>query len=256
MATALLLIVGGFVIASIAMSIGIGGGIFWVPFLLALGLKNPAVVVPTALLIQVVGKGVGSVYNVLKQKEIDWKTVLITFIAGIIGVVIGSYLLYRTSLASNLPLFAEILGIIVFVVLSLVTGMIFSNASAPNEEGDRNLRWFSLSSALFSVATGAFGTGTDDYIVPVAQLISGEKSSKVIGSSIFSMWLLAIVAVLIHTLGFSGKINLTYFIWGGVGVVIGALFGSLVVRKWDIRIPRVLASVILLIEGIWLVLHF
>ncbi|MCK4708234.1 MAG: sulfite exporter TauE/SafE family protein, partial [Gammaproteobacteria bacterium] len=92
----LILLVAGIAISSVAMAIGIGGGILWTPLLiLAYGL-SPQEAITTSLLIQVVGMGSGSVAY-YRAGLVKTRLSLLFFIVALPGVIIGSFISLNLS---------------------------------------------------------------------------------------------------------------------------------------------------------------
>jgi uncharacterized protein len=105
----------GFVIATLVSTVGIGGGILWMPFLL-LGLKlRPDTAVVTSLLIQTAGMGSGAV-AFWRQNQTDLRLSGFLLAVTVPGVAIGAFLT-RSITPDHLEL---ILGL-----LTLATAFIF-----------------------------------------------------------------------------------------------------------------------------------
>lgn len=93
------LILAGIFISTIAIAIGIGGGILWTPLLILVYKLSPAEAIATSLLIQVMGMGSGTIAYVRAKKVIPHLSFLFILVA-LPGVIIGSYL--TVSLPENI----------------------------------------------------------------------------------------------------------------------------------------------------------
>lgn len=89
MTTAIILVVAGFIAGALASSLGIGGGVVFVPVLVvAAGLEQAlaqgtslAVIVPTAVI---------GTYGHIRFQRVEWSLAIPVAIAGVVGAVIGA----------------------------------------------------------------------------------------------------------------------------------------------------------------------
>jgi len=86
----ILLVFSGFIISTIAMAIGIGGGILWTPLLILVYGLSPSEAITTSLFIQVIGLASGT-FAYAKSGLIKPKLSLTFFLIALPGVVIGSF---------------------------------------------------------------------------------------------------------------------------------------------------------------------
>lgn len=120
MMTIVALIVAGLIAGALASSLGIGGGVIFVPVLVVgLGLDQAlaqgtslAVIVPTALI---------GTYGHARYKRVEWRAVVPVALGGVVGAAIGA----QTALAADplllRRLFAALLvGIAAILILQLV----------------------------------------------------------------------------------------------------------------------------------------
>ena len=116
----------GILIAAVSSTVGIGGGILWMPFLIIILKLRPDTAVVTSLLIQTAGMGSGTVAFWLKR-QIDVRLMLFLLAVTIPGITIGALL---TRILA--PVYLELtLGL-----LTLSTAFIFVSASQRyGEEG-------------------------------------------------------------------------------------------------------------------------
>ena len=109
----------GLLIALVASTVGIGGGILWMPFLLIILKIPPEKAVVTSLMIQTAGMGSGTI-AFWKKKSIDVKFLMILLPITIPGIVIGA-IMTKVLAPKHLEL---ILG-----MLTLSTALIFVSAN-------------------------------------------------------------------------------------------------------------------------------
>ncbi len=81
----------GFVIATLATLVGIGGGILWMPYLIFLAHLSPAQAIVTSLIIQVGGMGSGSI-AVIRAKKTDLRFSLFLAVCAFPGVPVGVWI--------------------------------------------------------------------------------------------------------------------------------------------------------------------
>ncbi len=107
----------GILISTVVSSIGIGGGILWMPFLLVVLKMNPETAVSTSLLIQTFGKGSGSIAYI-RQRTVDHKLALLLILIAVPGVMIGGQIGPRITKKINERLLKE-----VFIFLLTLVGI-------------------------------------------------------------------------------------------------------------------------------------
>ena len=84
----------GIVIAAAATSVGIGGGILWMPFLLIVMKLKPDAAVFTSLLIQSVGMASGTLaYS--QKKQVDSGLALFLLVVAVPGIALGVWVMTR-----------------------------------------------------------------------------------------------------------------------------------------------------------------
>ena len=92
------LIFSGVIIGSIAMAIGIGGGILWTPLLILVYGLSPQEAIATSLFIQITGLGSGT-FAYIKAKLIHIRLSVILAVVALPGVTLGSFM--TVSLAEH-----------------------------------------------------------------------------------------------------------------------------------------------------------
>lgn len=105
----------GIVIATVVSSIGLGGGVLWMPFFLIVIKLRPDIAALTSLMIQAAGMGSGTL-AFLRQKSVDVRLGLFLMSAAVPGIVLGAYIAKRIT-GSHIEI---ILGILVMTTAFFV----------------------------------------------------------------------------------------------------------------------------------------
>ena len=150
----------GFIIATLATLVGIGGGILWMPYLILVAHLDPVQAVVTSLVIQVGGMGSGSV-AVIARKKTDLRLSLLLAACAFPGVPVGVWL--SKSVPASSVVF--LLG-----VFCLEVGLVFvyTQADVDTSRNKVSLRetvpylWLAT---LFSVMTGLLSMGDRKSVV-------------------------------------------------------------------------------------------
>lgn len=109
----------GVFIATVAVSIGIGGGVLWMPFFLLVLKLDPATSIVSSLVIQIAGMGSGSI-AFFREKKVDVRLMTFLLLATVPGVGAGALL----SLVVQPPHIELLLGL-----FALTTAFLFVSAS-------------------------------------------------------------------------------------------------------------------------------
>ncbi len=232
----------GIIIASIATTFGIGGGVLWMPFLLLIMNLSPSQAVFTSLLIQCVGIGTGSV-NYLRKKLVRFNIALPFLIATIPGLFFGSYI--NKFISKEQTQF--FLGLI-FIFLSII----FVLSKEEYLGGRENLEKKEIMKYLWipfitSTISGAFSIGIGDFIIPVLNGKLKLKMRYTVATSIFIMSIVVVITSIIFFI-FGAKPNIKIFLFAAPGVLIGGNLGPLISEKLsDQRLKELFIFILLLI---------
>lgn len=235
----------GIAIATVVTITGIGGGVFWMPFLmLVLGIP-PDVAVPTALAIQVAGIGSGTV-RYLWIKKVDIKLGLLCAGMAVPMVVVGSYV------GQSLP------SIILEVALGLVTiGISLFFISGDDWFTDerrtrvhiREAVKFGVVPLVSSFVSGLLSVGVGDFIVPIMVKRFKLSMDVAVGTAVLVMTIVAVIGVVSH-LAFGGRFDTMVLLWSVPGVIIGGQIGPRLAGRIDDRTLREVFIFLLLLIGI------
>jgi len=223
----------GFLIAFVAVMIGVGGGVFIVPLLtLAYGFA-PAHAVGTSLMVIIFG-GISATVGYSRHKLVFFKTGLLLAIATVPGSILGAYL---TSIMSGAVLAFIFGGFLIVVAIRMILS---NDLVRPKKPGAKNSKvvWsepdvfadkrrflvaFGLS-FFGGVASALLGIGGGLVFVPVLSLVLLLPIHVVVATSMFTMVFTSFVGVVQHwTLG---NVNLEYGLFLAIGAVLGAQVGS------------------------------
>lgn len=220
------LILSGFIISSISMAIGIGGGILWTPLLiLAYGL-SPAEAISTSLFIQIVGLGSGT-FAYFKAKLIHVRLSILLSIVALPGVIFGSYM--TISIAEDT--IQMILGIMAMVLAILFV------VSRDEDETNKNFRLNAAGFRKVAAVPGFFGflmgflsVGISEWLIPALRHKLKLDMPHAIGTSIAMMFILAIFSSAIH-FNLSGNFQSEIFVLAAIGTLIGGQVGARISQR-------------------------
>ena len=229
----IILILTGIIISTIAIAIGIGGGILWTPLLILVYNLSPQEAIATSLLIQVVGMGSGSLVYIKTNKVIPRLT--FTFIlAALPGVIIGSYMTVK------LP--EDYIQMALGIMSMLLAILFVSGNDNVDSDNKYNYTQKDINSilpipAFFGFVMGSLSLGIAEWLIPVLKGKLKIGMTKAIATVIPMMFVLAIVASFIHWL-LADNINYNYFLWGSVGTLIGGQIGARISSKVNERLLK------------------
>jgi len=220
----------GFVIATLATLVGIGGGILWMPYLILAAKLSPAEAVVTSLIIQVGGMGSGSL-AVIKKRKVDLRVSLYLAACALPGVPVGVWL------AGILPADAIVflLGIACLAVaLVFVRGSDEDSTSPVNQVPNREAAPFLWLAGLFAILTGMLSIGVGDFLVPVLRDRLHVKMESAMAVCLIVMAMNAALAATLHVaMGerFAGGLVL----WAIPGVILGGQVGPRLASRFSDR---------------------
>ncbi len=209
----------GFIIATLATLVGIGGGILWMPYLIFVAHLDPTQAVVTSLVIQVGGMGSGSLAVIAKRKT-DLRLSLCLAACAFPGVPVGVWLsrfVPATSVVFLLGVFCLAVGL-VFVYTQ--DDLDFSR----NRVSLRETAPYLWLATLFSVMTGLLSMGVGDFLVPVLRNRLRMNMESAMGACLIVMALNAALAAVLHLMigeTFAGRLAL----WAIPGVLVGGQVG-------------------------------
>ncbi len=215
------LVISGMCISTVCMAIGIGGGILWTPLLILIYKLSPSEAIATSLIIQVIGLGGGSLaYH--REGLIVKRLSIMFFLVALPGILLGSF--FTINLSQNnvqLALGVMALAIATLFVSSKESIVPVNNDSTPSTKAARSLLPIP---AFFGILMGFLSVGIGEWIIPALKTRLGLSMNRAVGTVIFMMFLLALVATFIHGL-LSDNIRWIHFVCGACGTVLGSQLG-------------------------------
>lgn len=222
------LVISGIIIATAAMSIGIGGGILWTPLLILVYKLSPQEAIATSLLIQIVGMGSGS-FAFYRAGLIQTKLSITFFLVALPGVIIGSLITVKLDEQTV----QMSLGI-----MSMMLAVLF--VSSRNEPSNSTTYKYDKKAvaqvipipAVFGFALGTLSLGIGEWLIPALRNKLKLGMTESVATVIPVMFFLVIIASLIHW-SFIENLHINYFLWGALGTLIGGQIGVRVSRRVD-----------------------
>ena len=255
-----------FLVGIIASMIGVGGGVFIVPFLTLVSDFSPQHAVGTSLAM-IVFTSLSSTTRYSRQTRIDFKVGLILTLATVPGAFLGAYL---TTLFT-----AELLGLtfgifLIFVALRMAFPSNFHkhrllraqrswhrkiiDSDGNVFEYDTNVNSGLALSFLGGLSSGLLGIGGGSLMVPILHLIMSIPIHITVATSMFIMIFTSVSGVATH---FSlGNVHLDYAILLCVGVIFGAQIGAHFSKKVSGKNLKRLFAVVLFLVSIRMILKY
>lgn len=238
----------GILIALVVSTVGIGGGILWMPFLMIILKIAPEKAIVTSLMIQTAGMGSGTL-AFWHQKKIDTKLLMLLLPITIPGIALGAYLT-RVLAPTHLEL---ILG-----MLTLSTALIF--VSANQSYSDQGLVRVELQKARHSawivsamaVASGMLSVSIGEWLVPYMRGRLSLRMNVAVATSIATIFGTCVIGALIH-LGMGSRAEWGTLFWAVPGAILGAQIGPRIAEKINERVLKEIFIFLLTLIGIHLI---
>ena len=241
--TYLLLIIMGFLIGILASTIGIGGGVLFVPtlyFIFGLEIHNA---IGTSLL-AILFLSSSAAYRYFKQKQINYKVAFLLETPTAIGA-------YLSSIISHM-IPGEIIKILFAVVLYIASVELIRKQKIETGNNDLEVnvtRGRIILGMIISFTAGliAGSTGISGGVIktPTMIIVVGLPTKIAIGTSSLMVFFTALAGVIGHSQ--VQHVNYIYGCFLGIGAMIGAQIGARLCLRVRSRILRILLGVILII---------
>lgn len=238
----------GILISTVVSSIGIGGGILWMPFLLVVLKMNPETAVSTSLLIQTFGKGSGSIAYI-RQRTVDHKLALLLILIAVPGIAAGAYIANKIK-----PSYIElVLGILVLITafLFVSSNQKYTDSGRPRtaiKEVYRRL-WIAVP---ISIGSGMLSTGMGEWLIPVMRSRLSLKMSSAIATCIFLTFAVCLIGATFHLM-LGSKADWSTVLWAVPGVMTGGQIGPRITKKINERLLKEVFIFLLTLVGIHLI---
>lgn len=262
----LLLAIAGLLSGIVGALIGLGGGVILVPALLFMGTSlaffpdlTPQKIVGLSV-IMMIFTGLSSTLSYMKVKTVDYRSGFLFFIGSAPGTIIGAFV----NKGLDLPSFNLYFGILlVFLALLLLirnrlkavhwfveNGRKFTFKDSMNKEYVYGYPvWFALL-LTFGVgfASGLFGIGGGSIMVPAMILLFLFPPHVAVGTSMFMVFLSAIVNSVTHIS--LGNVPWIYTLAVVPAAYIGAKIGASLNKKLQSETLVVILRIALLVLGL------
>ncbi len=238
----------GIIIATVVSTVGIGGGILWMPFLL-IGMKlRPDTAVITSLLIQTAGMGSGAVAFGWRR-QIDFRLMLLLLAMTVPGIAVGAFLT-RQLAAIHLEL---ILGMI-----TLTTALIFVSANQRYGDAGKQraelgvARRYGWAVSTMSVASGMLSVSIGEWLVPFMRSKLSLRMGAAVATSVATIFGTCVLGALFH-LFMGGRADGASLAWAIPGVIIGGQIGPRIAERINDRVLKEVFIFLLTLIGIHLI---
>lgn len=238
----------GVLIASVSSTVGIGGGILWMPFLLIVLKISPTTAVVTSLMIQSVGMASGTTAY-WRQRRIDGRLALWLLVFTVPGIALGAWM---TRLVAP-PQIELILGL-----LTLLTALVFVSLNRPyGESGNdrvtpRTARRYGWVVSCMALASGMLSVSIGEWIVPLMRHKMALRMAAAVATSIATIFGTCILGVAFHS-AMGACPDLTVLVWAVPGVLVGGQIGPRIVERVNDRVLKEIFIFLLTLLGIHLI---
>ncbi|MEJ5314524.1 MULTISPECIES: sulfite exporter TauE/SafE family protein [Anaerolinea] len=226
----IILIIVGFLAGVLGGIIGTGGCSVMLP-VLHFWMGYPAPIAVGTTLFAVIFTAISGGYGHLVRGNLDKRAVAWLGGAGIIGVVIGSWLF--TFLSSQSALLGLILGILfLWPALRMIWEGI-RHSGLPQKEGNKinaSATGLGVFGLVVGLATGVAGLGGGYALVPGLIYLFGAPVYITMGTSLATMIPLAVIGGGLKLAG--GFVDLAVGLLLAAGTVIGAQVGAAVIKRF------------------------
>lgn len=231
----------GVFISTLVTSMGIGGGILWMPFLLIVLKLDPETAVLTSLVIQVFGKGSGSI-TYLRQRQVDVR---------LPGVALGSFVSGRIDPRIIKLLLGIFMVMTAFLFVSSNQGYTYDGRVRIETKRCFRHLWMTIP---LSVGSGLLSTGVGEWLIPIMRTRFSLKMGRAIATCIFLTLGIILAGTFFHLV--AGRVaDLGILFWAVPGVILGGQLGPFMIRRIDERRLKETFIFILTLIGIHLIYH-
>ena len=238
----------GILIASAVSTVGIGGGILWMPFLLIILRCRPDTAVVTSLLIQTAGMGSGTV-AFWRMRQIDIRLTACLLVLTIPGIGLGSMLTHAMA-PDHLEL---ILGL-----FTLTTAIIFVAAAERYDRGHQQRselkvgRRYGWIVSTMAVASGMLSISIGEWLVPLLRNKLSLPMGVAVATSVATIFGTCVLGAGAHLLQ-GGRVDLPVLLWAVPGVLLGGQIGPRIAGRINDRVLKEVFIFLLTLIGIHLI---
>jgi uncharacterized membrane protein YfcA len=235
-------------ISTIVSTVGIGGGILWMPFFLIVFGLRPDTAVLSSLLIQTAGMGSGAMaYR--RQNRVDSRLARFLLMVTVPGLITGAWLTRVLSPAHM----EAILGL-----LTMATAFWFVSSNQKYEDiGNNRVEMstayrYSGAVAGMAVASGMLSVSIGEWLVPLMRNRMNLRMGHAVATSIATIFGTCLVGSAIHLL-MGHRAEWSIVAWAVPGVLIGGQIGPRLTERIDDRVLKEVFIFLLTLIGIHLI---
>ena len=244
--------------ASIAFSmVGLGGGVIYVPILLALGMNihNAAA---TSLFV-ILGTSVSAFIRYRQRGYVDWKLALVieppTFLMAFVGGLVADYI---DAVVLNL-VFAVVLVLVSFLMVRdimerdyvLVQRWGYWQRTLRDTNYIVRLPWLMPATTVAGFVAGMIGISGGVFKVPAMVLLGSVPMRIAIGTSSLMVGFTALAGLSGHIIG--GSFDILVALPLAAAAAVGGWLGSALSVRTRTRVLRLFFAALLLIVSGWLI---
>jgi uncharacterized membrane protein YfcA len=264
----LILLLGGVATGTIGALLGLGGGVFLIPFLVIGFNLSMHQAIATSIVAVIATSSAGAAMNVERQ-TVNIRLGMLLEIATVFGAVLGG--LTANSLSSPVltKIFAALL-LLVSIVMFRRNGQkkreefvshegVLDGSFIDNATGElviykvRRLPWLMAVGVLAGNVSGLLGVGGGIFKVPAMNIISGVPMKGAAATSNFMIGVTAAASAFIY---FSyGHLDPLIGSTAGLGVLAGSFLGVSISRKVHTRLLSWIFAIVLLAVSVELFLR-
>jgi uncharacterized membrane protein YfcA len=238
----------GIMIATVVSTVGIGGGVLWMPFLMIALNMRPDTAVTTSLLIQTAGMGSGAMAY-WRRDQIDLRLMLLLLGITVPGLALGAFF---TRILS--PVYLElILG-----SLTLGTALIFVSAGQRYGHNGKDraalgaARRYGWGISAMAVASGMLSVSIGEWLVPLMRSKFCLRMSVAVATSVATIFGTCVIGGALHFLLGSQPDGFA-LAWALPGVIIGGQIGPRIAGRINERLLKEIFIFLLTVIGIHLI---
>jgi hypothetical protein len=240
----------GIIIASAATSVGIGGGILWMPFFLIFLKLPPESAVLTSLIIQTAGMGSATAAN-LRKGRVDPKLAAVLFSFAIPGIALGAWITRKVAPAG-----------LEFALGLLTLATAFTFVATSHKYGDPGANRAELKKAVrqgwmvsvMSIASGMLSISIGEWIIPLMRSQWAMRMSVAVATSIGAVFGSSLAGAVVH-LGLGATVDGRLLLYAVPGVLIGGQLGPRIMERIHERHLKEVFVFLLTLIGIHLLFN-
>jgi len=208
------------IVSMMAMSSGIGGGIFFVPLIIFIFDVSPSHAVGTALLIELFGMSSGT-FRYIKMGKIEWKAALGIIPVSIPAIILGSQFIIKIEEEGILLVLFGLFSC--FLCGLMLYSIQIQDFGTREKIGFKETLPFLPVSFIAGICTGLFSIGSGEMNVVLLERFLKVKLDRAIATGVF---VLASTVFLGASLNISGGNIIWPLAWFAIpGVIIGGQIG-------------------------------